>query len=66
MKVLVTGANKGIGLVNKLLRDEPSISTVYLGARDQTRGIEAVKAIESAYPPSIGRVKAIVNTTFVS
>lgn len=57
-RILVTGANKGIGLaiVQKILTDEPK-SFVYLGSRDLSRGIEAVKAIETSY--GSGRVKAV-------
>ena len=47
-KILVTGANKGIGLgiVKKLLRDFPD-TYLLLGSRDVARGEAAVKEILS-------------------
>ena len=47
-KILVTGANKGIGLgiVKKLLRDFPD-TYLLLGSRDVARGEAAVREILS-------------------
>ena len=47
-KILVTGANKGIGLgiVKKLLRDFPD-THLLLGSRDVARGEAAVREILS-------------------
>eukprot|EP01006_Ploeotia_vitrea_P030331 TRINITY_DN62796_c0_g3_i1.p1 TRINITY_DN62796_c0_g3~~TRINITY_DN62796_c0_g3_i1.p1 ORF type:complete len:334 (-),score=52.40 TRINITY_DN62796_c0_g3_i1:26-1027(-) len=49
--ILVTGANKGIGnaIVRRLLREYPAYS-VLLGARDTTRGTEAVNQILADNP----------------
>ena len=60
-KVIVTGANKGIGLaiVKRLLEQFPEIF-VYLGSRDQGRGLAAIEQLESDVGPSAkGRVKLL-------
>ena len=60
-KVIVTGANKGIGLaiVKRLLEQFPDVS-VYLGSRDQGRGLAAIEQLESDVGPSAkGRVKLL-------
>ena len=45
-RVVVTGANKGIGLsiVKKLLKENPDVY-VYLGSRDSERGLVAIEQI---------------------
>ena len=50
-KVLVTGANKGIGkrIATRILTDIDD-SFVYLGARDASRGAAAVADILAAHP----------------
>lgn len=55
--ILVTGANKGIGyaMCKKLLTQ--SDVCVLLGARDQRRGAEAVKALLAEVPGSAGRLE---------
>ena len=59
-KVLVTGANKGIGkrIATRILTDYDD-TFVYLGARDPGRGAAAVAAIEAACPQAAGRVELL-------
>ena len=59
-KVLVTGANKGIGkqITARILADV-SDSFVYLGARDAGRGAAAVASIIDANPAAAGRVELL-------
>ena len=60
-RILVTGANKGIGLaiVKRLLSEYPN-TFVYLGSRDVGRGEEAIKQIESEMGAAAkGRVKLL-------
>ena len=59
-KVLVTGANKGIGkrIATKLLTDIDD-SFVYLGARDAGRGAAAVADILAAHPEAAGRLELL-------
>ena len=59
-KVLVTGANKGIGkrIATKLLTDVED-SFVYLGARDAGRGAAAVADILAAHPEAEGRLELL-------
>ena len=60
-QVIVTGANKGIGLaiVKRLLEQFPDVF-VYLGSRDQGRGLAAIEQLESDIGPSAkGRVKLL-------
>ena len=60
-RVIVTGANKGIGLaiVKRLLEQFPDVF-VYLGSRDQGRGLTAIEQLESDVGPSSkGRVKLL-------
>src|SRR4051812_17285066 len=48
-KILVTGANKGIGLaIAKAILDEHDDTFVYLGARDPARGKEAAASLGKA------------------
>lgn len=59
-KVLITGANKGIGFetakqLAKLGYD------VYLGSRDKERGAAAVKTLKDA---GIGNIELLVNGKF--
>ena len=50
-RILVTGANKGIGLatVENLLQNHPDTFLI-LGSRDEKRGGEAVKLLTSTEP----------------
>ena len=59
-KVLVTGANKGIGkrIATRILTDIDD-SFVYLGARDATRGAAAVADILAEYPQAEGRLELL-------
>ena len=59
-KVLVTGANKGIGkrIATKILTDVED-SFVYLGARDAGRGAAAVADILAEYPQAEGRLELL-------
>ena len=60
-QVIVTGANKGIGLaiVKRLLEQFPEVF-VYLGSRDRGRGLAAIEQLESDVGPSAkGRVKLL-------
>lgn len=56
--ILVTGANKGIGyaMCKTILESRPDVC-VLLGARDQRRGTEAVKALAAEVPGSAGRLE---------
>ena len=58
-KVLVTGANKGIGkrIATRILTDIDD-SFVYLGARDAGRGAAAVADILAAHPEADAGVVA--------
>ncbi|CAE7570839.1 Cbr1 [Symbiodinium natans] len=60
-RILVTGANKGIGLeiVKKLLTDA-SNTFVYLGARDEGRGQSAVKSLIEMHPDWQDRVDLLL------
>ena len=59
-KVLVTGANKGIGkrIATRILTDIDD-SFVYLGARDAGRGAAAVADILAAHPEAAGRLELL-------
>ena len=59
-KVLVTGANKGIGkrIATRILTDVED-SFVYLGARDAGRGAAAVADILAAHPEAAGRLELL-------
>ena len=59
-KVLVTGANKGIGkrIATKILTDIDD-SFVYLGARDAGRGAAAVADILAKHPEAAGRLELL-------
>lgn len=52
-RIVVTGANKGIGLaiVKGLLKEHPDVY-VYLGARDRGRGLAAIEQIGSEIGPN--------------
>lgn len=56
--ILVTGANKGIGyaMCKKILVSRSDVY-VLLGARDQRRGAEAVRALLAEVPGSAGRLE---------
>lgn len=60
-RIVVTGANKGIGLAicRKLLTDAED-TFVYLGARDQNRGDAAAKTLVEANPVWGGRVAVLL------
>ena len=57
-KVLITGANKGIGkrIAERVLADVDD-AYVYLGARDAGRGAAAVESIVAAHPSAAGRIE---------
>jgi NAD(P)-dependent dehydrogenase (short-subunit alcohol dehydrogenase family) len=59
-RILVTGANKGIGraLVERIL-EEHDDAFVYLGARSEARGQVAVDAVVEAHPGAAGRVELL-------
>ena len=59
-KVLVTGANKGIGkrIATKILTDVED-SFVYLGALDAGRGADAVADILAEHPEAAGRLELL-------
>lgn len=59
-RVIVTGANKGIGLqiAKRILADVPD-SHVLLGSRDATRGEKAVASVIAANPAAEGRVECV-------
>lgn len=59
-RILVTGANKGIGfaIVKKLLADFEN-TYIFLGARDVLKGSQAVATLESENPNWKDRVRAI-------
>eukprot|EP00802_Teleaulax_amphioxeia_P019940 Tamp_20195.p1 GENE.Tamp_20195~~Tamp_20195.p1 ORF type:complete len:315 (-),score=48.36 Tamp_20195:218-1162(-) len=59
-RVLVTGANKGIGLAicDKLLADHPECH-VLLGSRSPERGQSAVEQLVNAHPDARGRVEML-------
>ena len=59
-RILVTGANKGIGLATctKLLREHPD-SFLLLGSRDVRRGEAAVRSILDNVPGSAGRIECL-------
>jgi NAD(P)-dependent dehydrogenase (short-subunit alcohol dehydrogenase family) len=59
-KVLVTGANKGIGkrIATRILTDIDD-SFVYLGARDAGRGAAAVADLLAEYPQAEGRLELL-------
>lgn len=59
-RILVTGANKGVGLaiVEKILEIRPA-SFVYLGSRDRARGEAALAGVIERNPAALGRVKVI-------
>jgi len=63
-RVLVTGANKGIGLatVEKLLCDYPECH-VLLGARSTERGAAAVELLLNKRPDALGRVEMLLIDT---
>ncbi|GKZ00385.1 hypothetical protein MPSEU_000991500 [Mayamaea pseudoterrestris] len=64
-KILVTGANKGIGFgVCERLLTEWKDTYVFLGSRDQQRGKEAVDSITQKYGDDVaGRIECIVLDT---
>mmetsp|Transcript_12358 Transcript_12358/g.30298 ORF Transcript_12358/g.30298 Transcript_12358/m.30298 type:complete len:321 (-) Transcript_12358:80-1042(-) len=63
-RVLVTGANKGIGLgiVEKLLAEHPNCQ-VLLGSRSQERGDAALKQVLQKKPDFEGRVEMLLIDT---
>jgi carbonyl reductase 1 len=59
-RILVTGANKGIGkaICKVLLESYPDVH-VFLGSRDLARGEKALKEIENSVPSCIGRLELV-------
>jgi NAD(P)-dependent dehydrogenase (short-subunit alcohol dehydrogenase family) len=59
-RILITGANKGIGkaLVVSLLRRTDTY--ILLGCRDRVRGEESLKSILFSLPGSAGRIEVVV------
>lgn len=59
-RILVTGANKGIGraICERLLSDDPDVH-VLLGARDKAKGDQTISEISSSIPGSADRLKCI-------
>ena len=59
-RVLVTGANKGIGkaICQLLLEKHPDVYVV-LGSRDATRGEQAMKELKAAIPGCEGRLEMV-------
>lgn len=59
-KVLVTGANKGIGLqISKRILSDVGDSAVVVGCRDAARGKAAVASLVAENPAAAGRVEAV-------
>ncbi|HTV21218.1 MAG TPA: SDR family NAD(P)-dependent oxidoreductase [Polyangiaceae bacterium] len=59
-RILVTGANKGIGLaIVEAILAEHGDTFVYLGSRDAQRGRDAVAGLERAHPGWKGRLEVI-------
>lgn len=59
-RILVTGANKGIGFaIVKGILAEAEDTFVFLGARDPGRGASAVRALTAADPSSEARVRSV-------
>ena len=59
-RVLVTGANKGIGYaIAERVLEEAEDTFVFLGARDRDRGEAAAKSLLQAYPDRANRVQFI-------
>lgn len=60
-RILVTGANKGIGLaIVEAILDEHADTFVYLGSRDAARGRAAAEQLERAHPGWRGRIEGVV------
>jgi len=59
-RILVTGANKGIGLaIVEAILGAHADSFVYLGSRDASRGRSAVEGLERARPEWRGRLELV-------
>lgn len=59
-RILVTGANKGIGLaIVEAILGEQGDAFVYLGSRDAARGRAAVAGLERAHPDWKGRLELV-------
>lgn len=59
-RILVTGANKGIGLaIVEAILSEQADTFVYLGSRDVARGSAAAAELVRAHPDWKGRVEAV-------
>lgn len=59
-RIVVTGANKGIGFaIAKGILAEAEDAFVFLGSRDRGRGEEARRALGAALPGSEGRVEVL-------
>lgn len=60
-RILVTGANKGVGLaIVEAILDEHADTLVYLGARDRERGLEAAAKLIEQHPTWKERIDVVV------
>lgn len=59
-RILVTGANKGIGLaIVEAILDEHTDTFVYLGSRDSVRGREAAAGLVAKHPDWASRIEVL-------
>lgn len=59
-RILVTGANKGIGLaIASAILEEHDDTFVYLGSRDEARGRAAAASLTKAHPARQARVEVV-------
>lgn len=59
-RILVTGANKGIGLaIAKAILEEHDDTFVYLGSRDEARGLSAASSLTEAHAGWLSRIEVV-------